>query len=82
MTDYLLSGVYVVQVGSDISNDPVRWCFVEETDADDFAKALDESAWVTFEPISASLDDPSLAAAFPEAVAAAMATQEEALRDA
>lgn len=35
-----LNGVYAVCVGGSISEDPVRWLFVDEADADDFAAAI------------------------------------------
>lgn len=72
------SGVYVVLVGPDVSDDPVRWCFVDEGDADAFADASGERAWVSFEPVARSLDDPDLAEAFPELVEAARARAAEA----
>ena len=72
-----LNGVYAVCVSSAISDDPVRWLFVDEADADDFAAAINEGreypeAWVSFEPIARTLHDDDLRSAFPETVEAAL----------
>jgi hypothetical protein len=72
-----LNGVYAVCVGSSISEDAVRWLFVAEADADDFAAAINEGreypeAWVSFEPIAWSLHDKDVCSAFPETVEKAL----------
>jgi hypothetical protein len=56
------NGAYPVCVGSSISDDPVRWLFVDEGDADDFPAAINErreypEAWASFEPIAWSRHD-------------------------
>lgn len=72
-----LNGVYAVCVSSSISDDPVRWLFVDEADADDFAAAINEGreypeAWVSFEPIASSLQDEDLYSAFSKTVDTAL----------
>jgi hypothetical protein len=66
-----LSGVYAVTVSPSISDDPVRWLFVDEGDADLFAAAINgdsefPEATVSYEPIAFSLDDEHLRETFPE----------------
>lgn len=51
--------VYVVLVPPDVSDDPVRWCFTDESDALTFARAHGAGAHVSFEPVSTGLADPS-----------------------
>jgi hypothetical protein len=77
-----LNGAYAVCVSSSISEDPVRWLFVDEVDADDFAAAINAGrkypeAWVRFEPIALSLHDRDLRAAFPETVEAVLRRRKE-----
>jgi hypothetical protein len=56
-------GVYVVLLDPDIFGDEqIAWCFVHETDAEDFAQALcqrygDGAAWVSFQPVAYTPDD-------------------------
>lgn len=38
------SGAYAVCVSGSISGDPLRWLFVDEADADDFAGAIHEGS--------------------------------------
>ena len=69
--DGRLTGVYAVTVGPDISDDPIRWLFTNEIDADTFAEAINKGrefkeACVTFEPIAYSLDERHLALCFPD----------------
>lgn len=66
-----LTGVYAVLVGPSICEEPIRWLFVDEIDADAFAAAIGDEAWVSWEPISESLDDPGLFDAFPCEIRAA-----------
>lgn len=65
-----------------ISDDPVRWLFADEADADDFAAAINEGrkypeAWVSFEPIAWSLHDHDLGSAFPETAQFALGRHEK-----
>jgi hypothetical protein len=78
-----LNGVYAVCVSSSISEDPVRWLFVDEADADDFARAINDGrdypeAWVSFEPIASNLHDRDLRSAFPETVEIALKLRQAA----
>jgi hypothetical protein len=52
-----LNGVYVVLVPPDVSDEPVRWCFVNQSDADLWAEAHGSGAYVSWEPVSWSLED-------------------------
>lgn len=77
-----LDGAYAVCVSSSISDDPVRWLFVDEADADDFAAAINEGrqypeAWVSFEPIAENLYDRGLRSAFPETIESALRHRRE-----
>ena len=54
------SGVYAVTVGPDISEEPVRWLFESEHDADLFVKHVEPEGVVTFEPIAYSWAEPEV----------------------
>jgi hypothetical protein len=71
MTDRPLDGVYAVSVSNLVADDPVRWLFISEDDADMFCAAINgdsefPEATVTYEPIAYSLADPDLAACYPD----------------
>lgn len=58
----MTTGVYIVFVDADIAGeDNVAWCFVDEADADRFAREIKDRvgpAWVQYEPVATSYDDP------------------------
>lgn len=66
-----LEGVYAVTVSPNMSDDPIRWLFTDQGDADLFAAAINgdaelKDAIVSYEPIAGSLDDPHLNECYPE----------------
>ena len=73
-----LAGVYAVTVSPSVADDPIRWLFVHESDADQFAAAINgdsqfPEASVSYEPIALSLHDPHLRECFPEETEEALA---------
>jgi hypothetical protein len=81
-----LTGVYAVTVPPSVSDDPIRWLFADEADADAFAQAINgernhlflrdselPEAVVSYEPIATSLHDPHLREAYPEETETALA---------
>lgn len=60
-----LGGAYVVSIDPDITGiENIAWAFANEDGADTFRDEIREwagresAAWVTFEPVAASYDDP------------------------
>jgi len=67
-----LEAVYAVTVSPNMSDDPIRWLFKDEWDADAFAEAINgpdnplPDATVTYEPIAYTLDNEHLHETYPE----------------